>query len=65
LPLYSQVANVDYNPLEMWKTIQNEFLTMAIMAQDILAILVSKAGIEYLFNQGHNIYYYWQNKLNG
>ena len=49
----------------MWKTVQNEFPTMAIMARDILAIPASKARVERLFNKGRDICHYRRNQLSG
>ena len=51
-------------PLEMWKQIERNYPTIAIMAKDILSIPASGVGVERLFNTARDICHYRRNRLN-
>jgi hypothetical protein len=42
----------------MWKLICNDYPTLALIAQDILAIPVLEVGVEWLFNKGQDLCHY-------
>lgn len=53
-----------HSPLEMWKSIEPKYPTVAKMAKDILSIPASGVGVERLFNTARDVCTYRRNRLN-
>ena len=47
-----------------WKDNQHQFPALAALAQDILSVPATGAGVERLFNTAHDICHYHQGRLN-
>jgi hAT family C-terminal dimerisation region len=57
-------VKTSYNPLVLWKDLEEEFPTLAEMAKDILAIPAAGVGTERRFSEGRDVVTYRRSNLN-
>jgi hypothetical protein len=53
----------DYSILGWWARNEVQFPSLAVMAQDILAVPIAGVGVEQVFNSTQDIVTYWQHNL--
>ncbi|KAJ5316476.1 hypothetical protein N7476_006783 [Penicillium atrosanguineum] len=55
---------IDISPLPFWKENQHRFPAIAALAQDVLSVPATGAGVERLFNTARDICHYRRGRLN-
>lgn len=64
LDVNSLIDTVDVSPLLFWKDSQHRFPALTSLAQDVLSIPATGAGVERLFNTARDICHYRRGRLN-